>query len=263
MPYVCFSATGAEQAWWRPTLAANRPSAIEPYPVGEEPMKHRIYLSVALLGTLVVSACGDAAIEESVTGMPSLNQGRGTTHCEGTLPPGVYENVIVLPEKQCVLLNSTIIRDVKALPRSELFMVDNQVGGDIEGHNATSVIVQGGTVGSDIRIKGGEFIGVGASINRVVVREGNIEVDKVEAGIIFIGSSIVERGDVLASDNVATIFQIQVNNVAGRIEVNRNTGPGEKQVWSNTAGEVVSCFDNDPPFLGGPNVAPRHEGQCF
>jgi hypothetical protein len=51
--------------------------------------------------------------------------------------------------------------------------------------------------------------------------------------------------------------------VGGSLRVYNNTGPGAKDVSLNTAGRVVACRDNTPPFIGGPNVAPKKEGQCF
>jgi hypothetical protein len=229
-------------------------------------MKQQLSLAAALIGTFALAACSDTTPEQSLTGVPSLNAngGRGTTHCEGTLPPGVYDNILVLPDETCFLNNSIIVRNVTALPRSSLVMVNNQVGGSIGSHNATQVIIRGGTVGAGIHLKGGGFPGVAASINEVTVTGGDVAVENLEANIIFIGSTNVLNGGILTSRNVVTSdFQIQFNTVSESIEVFRTLGPGAKIVSLNTAGDAVRCEGNEPPFVGGPNFAPEREGQCF
>ena len=232
----------------------------------EEFMRSQLRLTAGLLGMLALSACSDTTTDPSITGLPSLNANgdRGTTHCEGTLPAGVYQKILVLPEKTCVLNGSTIIGDVTALPRSALSMSGNQVGGNVEGHNAFQVIVQGGTVGGGIRVKGGGFPGVAASVNNVLVQGGSVEVEKLEAGIIFVGFTQVPNGGIRASRNITDgVFQIAFNNVGESVDVFDNTGPALKTVDFNTAGIAVRCAGNTPPFRGGPNFAPEREGQCF
>jgi hypothetical protein len=229
-------------------------------------MRDQVRLLAALLVMLILSACSDTSVDQSITGVPSINAtaGGGTTHCEGTLPPGVYENVVVLPGNTCILNNSTILRDVSALPGSFLTMSNDQVGDNIRGINAAQVIVQGGSVGGEIRIKGGGFAGVAASVNNVLVTGGDVEVEKVEGGIIFVGFTRVPNGGILASRNVTqVILQVSNNNVARSVEVLDNTGPAGKFVDANTAGVAVRCEGNTPPFIGGPNFAPAREGQCF
>ena len=46
------------------------------------------------------------------------------------------------------------------------------------------------------------------------------------------------------------------------MQVLRNLGPGSKTVMQNFVGHL-SCFDNSPPFIGGPNNAQQADGQCF
>ena len=250
-------ASDAGRHW---VLAISRMTA-----VAEDSMKQKLTLAAALVGTFALAACSDTTSPLSTT-RPSLNsnEGRETTHCEGTLPPGVYENIVVLPDATCLLNNSVIIRDVMALPRSALVMVDDQVGGNIESHNAFQVIVQGGSVGGRIRIKGGGFQGVAASINNVTVSGGDVQVENVEANILFIGSTRVTNGGILTSRNVVTSdFQIQFNTVSESIEAYNTLGPAAKIVSLNVAAVAVRCEGNEPPFVGGPNFAPEREGQCF
>jgi hypothetical protein len=35
-----------------------------------------------------------------------------------------------------------------------------------------------------------------------------------------------------------------------------------RKVTPNRVGENLQCFENDPPFIGQPNVAKQAEGQC-
>jgi hypothetical protein len=226
-------------------------------------MRHQSGFVTLVFGALALGACSDATIGESVTGMPSLNSGQGTTHCDGTLPPGVYANVVVLPDANCTMSNVTVLRDVQVEPRGFLAMSNYQIGNDVEGHNAGQIIMQSGSVGNDIRIKGGAEGFVGASIQNTVVG-GDITVEKLETGLIFIVLNQVPNGRIYVADNTTTFFlQIAANTVGQTIDVFRNDGPSPKVVDSNTAGVAVRCEDNSQPFVGGPNAAPSREGQCF
>jgi hypothetical protein len=49
---------------------------------------------------------------------------------------------------------------------------------------------------------------------------------------------------------------------SNNMHVLNNTGPGNKQVVTNTVKHIV-CFGNTLPFLGGPNIAEMAQGQCF
>jgi len=220
--------------------------------------------TLVAVGALALSACSDQAAEQSITGTPRLNVGKGTTHCQGTLPPGVYANIVVLPEANCTMHNITVLRDVQVLPRGFLVMTNYQIGNDVEGHNAGQIIMQSGTVGNDIRIKGGASGFAGAFIHSTVVQNGDIEVEKLETGLIFVAFNQVPNGRIYVADNTTSAFlQVAANTVGQTIDVFRNTGPSPKVVDSNTAGVAVRCEDNSQPFVGGPNTAPSREGQCF
>ena len=61
----------------------------------------------------------------------------------------------------------------------------------------------------------------------------------------------------------ARAMSVAGNHVTGNMGVLKNSGDGDKQVVGNTVGQNLQCFDNTPPFLGGPNTAGKAEGQCF
>ena len=87
----------------------------------------------------------------------------------------------------------------------------------------------------------------------VLGNSGNLEIEFNQ-----VGGSLNIRGNFVPA-SASVIF----NQVGGSLDVYETTGPAFKQVVANTAGEVVACQDNDPPFIGGPNTAPNTEGQCF
>ena len=138
------------------------------------------------------------------------------------------------------------------------------IGRDIHGTNPGQMIMQNGTVGNSILIKGGAFTGPGAFVHTVVVEQGDIDIQNMETGLIFVAFNQVPNGRIYIADNTTQFFlQIAANTVGQTIEVYRNEGPSPKVVDSNTAGEAVRCEGNEQPFVGGPNVAPEREGQCF
>jgi len=69
---------------------------------------------------------------------------------------------------------------------------------------------------------------------------------------------------------VPTSFILQVGGMsdifntlpASNMHVINNTGSGSKTVARNTV-KNITCVNNDPPFVGGPNTADHAVGQCF
>jgi hypothetical protein len=88
----------------------------------------------------------------------------------------------------------------------------------------------------------------------VVKNTGRVEVEFNTVG-----------GNVKVEDNVigAAGMSVAGNQVTGNMGVFKNSGDGAKQVVANTVGQNLQCFDNTPPFLGGPNAAGKAEGQCL
>ncbi len=226
-------------------------------------MRRRFGSALALTAALLVAACQDRAPDSSPH-RSHFQRGRGTTQCEGTLPPGTYDNIVVLPKGTCTLREVVVLRNVTVLPTGHLVMTNYDIRGEVLGHNAGQIIMQSGRVVESIRLKGGASPGVGASIHSTVVERGNIEIELMETGIIFVGFNEVPNGRIYVADNRTDLFlQVAFNTVGETVEVYRNSGPSPKTTDFNTAGLAVRCEGNELPYVGGPNVAPSRNGQCF
>lgn len=224
---------------------------------------------------LVALACSDATGPDR---MPTPREprlasgGGGNTRCVGTLPPGTYQNVTVPEDARCVLEHSTVLGNVTAREGSRLTMFNVRVLENVHGLKADAVEITAfplgaGSVGENIHIHGAESPEPGSTtvvINTVEVMHGNIHVENNNASGIVILNNSVREGSIISQRNNAVFFHtIQDNRVGQNVLVFRNTGPGPKSVDHNFVAGAVMCFGNEQPFVGGPNVAERTEGQCF
>src|SRR5688572_10346700 len=105
-------------------------------------MRRHLFLATAAASVIGLGGCADSSVTEPVTRGPSFQAVEGTTECNGTLPPGTYHNVIVPPNTLCILNNSVIEHNVKAFRNSSLIMTNDQVGGNVEAHEAFQLSVQ-------------------------------------------------------------------------------------------------------------------------
>jgi hypothetical protein len=70
----------------------------------------------------------------------------------------------------------------------------------------------------------------------------------------------VANGNLQVFDNAPTIgLQVAGTGVAQNLQVYKTCGAGFKAVQDNGVGDTIQCFDNDPPFTGGPNTAQKAE----
>lgn len=229
---------------------------------------------LGVLAGLVVVACGETPQPtEPIAIEPSLNASGSTTQCVGVLPPGTYENVEVPPGATCRIFDATIRGSVKALQHADLFMGDVQVGGNVEGDKAAFVQMLGGFVNGSIIVKEGvsPTQGCGVFVSDVVVGEGNVQVEKMTTQCLHVEDVRMLKGNIKVEENnvaphpVPAVFHLRVSNNVGavNIQIFKNRGLAPKTVQNNQA-RLLQCFDNDPPFVGGPNPAtPQEEGQCF
>ena len=142
-----------------------------------------------------------------------------------------------------------------------------------------------GRIGGDLVVKDSVASQIDVGSNNL---QGNLDVH----GNVTTGDGLLVRvnealGDVSIVDNEARGFTgmfVQRNQAGGNLdlidnfverpsfiqsnEVDRNMaviktrGTSTKTVTANTVGDTLRCFDNDPPFVGAPNIAAKREGQC-
>lgn len=209
----------------------------------------------------------------------------GDTPCVGVLG-GTHDNVVVPPGATCTLSAATVRGNVKALENSKLVITNSTIHGNVDGDAADSVQVLNSTVGGNVTITGGGpatgALPPGglfcttvenlceASVGGTTVH-GNVHILKV-VGSIRVGSILIPTlgatfpvGNVQVEDNFVPTgddLVIAFNTIPNNLQVYKNTGPGLKTVTANTAG-TIQCFENAPPFVGGPNAGTKEEGQCF
>jgi hypothetical protein len=141
---------------------------------------------------------------------------------------------------------------------------------NVRDSSAFQVPVRQSQVGGSLQVQNNTARG-GGLVVRLNDVAGNVEVrDNVSTGgsgsfgweIDFndIGGNFnLENNLVSAANN----NPVQLNQVGENMSVIKNRGTSTKSVVTNTVGDTLRCFENDLPFVGGPNVAPRKEGQCF
>ena len=204
-------------------------------------------------------------------------ESNGDVTCAATLPPGVYDNITVPPGALCIVTFSLVRGNVKALENAMLLVAESQVLGSIVGDKADVMQLRRNLVGGNIEIAEGgphpSLLEVGLCGNDLP--NGNIKVIKMQGGVgispfafcVPATPNTVRRGNLQIEDNIFETLQkrlfVSQNEVGQNLQVYKNRGFREKLVFNNVAGESVQCFDNDPPFVGGPNTAPKREGQCF
>lgn len=216
----------------------------------------------ALAVGLVFSACQDATEPVALEGSGGSGN---TTECVGALT-GTFDNVEVPPDAECTLTNSIVRGWVKARQDSRLFMFNNDVGGNIEGHKAMAVQVLLNTVGGNIHIREAGDLEVLSAVVLLSVVDGNIHIHKgrFPFGDWAVQASEVTKGNIHVEHN-GTIFGSGLldNIVDGNVHVFHNFGGGEKFVVFNTIDGNLHCRHNDPPFASLGNVVTgQTQGQC-
>jgi hypothetical protein len=213
----------------------------------------------------------------------AASAGPRDTPCVGILAGGVFDNVVVPPGERCTLSNTVVEGDVKARENSQLVIENSTIGGNVKGDRADLVQVHFSVVRGNIDVKKGgpalapfpvgtlfcgrlEVDGCEAVVFATTVQNGHIKIEQMVGDVIITGSQVTKR-DVRVKDNLlatsAEFMLIESNEIAGHLEVIKNTGSGPKSVHFNAVGERIGCLQNGIPFAGGPNVALKSEGQCF
>jgi hypothetical protein len=251
-----------------------------------------------LAAALVFIACQDATEPAAIAG----SGGSGSdTECRNVVLTGTLDNVVVPPGAFCFLENSTVLGNVDALANSELRIRSTTVRGNVKAHENSFLTIRSTTVRGNVdsdkanSVSFLSFALTGDQRNLVLgnihlkehgevegavelcgthLPEGNIEIQKMRRFVIVGsfaclsagGGNTLLKGTIKVEDNEIIEFTsllIGDNSVGGNLQVFKNRGLGLKFVENKTVHGNLQCFENDPPFVGGPNVAGKAEGQCF
>ncbi len=207
----------------------------------------------------------------------------GDTPCTGALT-GTFDNVVVPPNARCTLSSATVRGNVKALENSQLVIQSSTIHGNVEGDKADLVQVNSSTVRGNITIKEGgpasapfpvgtiSCFGAPATVTvcealvlSTTIQEGNVQIEKM-VGDVAVLSSRVLKGNVKIEDNSVGLELLFIvnNTIAQDLQVFKNSGTAtNRSVTNNTVGQSIQCKENQLPFTGGPNTAPKKEDQCF
>jgi hypothetical protein len=239
---------------------------------------------------VVILACVAAV----VLVIPPAAQADTDNVCNFTLPAGTYDgNIVVPPGQDCFLTHVIVHGNIKALADAQLNVHDSTVYGNIEGDRADAVNVNFSTVHGNITATEGgpalrptllncSFVFPGPAnpcefaVQGTTLVNGNIQVEKM-TGSVFTTSNGIQKGNVQFVENIIPANEnlyIWSNfpQIAGNLQVFKNTGPGGKFVFQNPVLGVIQCYENAPPFIGGPNFgrAPDQppplmsgKNQCF
>ncbi len=170
------------------------------------------------------------------------------TECDGLLPAGTYDNVVVLEAKSCEINGGVVITGNFQAQKADSIIIGgagNSVGGNVEIQESTGTIeIKSLTVVGNIKVEkgtgGSDFVDL--TNNKVT---GNIDVIENESyDLIIVDFNVADN--IKVEKNKATRINIQNNDALGNLECKENdavpSGPG-----GNTAlGELKDqCEDLD------------------
>lgn len=203
--------------------------------------------------------------------------------CDGVFT-GTFDNVVAPPGAVCYLVNAIVRGNVKALWDAVLTLdLNTTVGGSVYGDKADVLQIRNNvTIQGNIEmVEGGPHpILREVAICDADLPNGNIKIIKMTAGLsntngidlsptafcTVASPNTLGNGSVQVEDNTIpspAFLSITNNMVTQNLQVYKTSGSGSKTVEGNVVGQSVQCFDNQPPFFGGPNAAPKKDGQCF
>jgi hypothetical protein len=230
----------------------------------------------------------------ALVGAPSAPA--GDTNCVGSLT-ATYDNIVVPAGASCYLSGARVRGNILVRTGARLSITSRPEGsggfglqnptivdGSVQAENAEYVSIFGSEVRGNVQLKGGSE---GASFFFARVR-GNLQVEgmagRLSVAITGIGGGLdvtktsggIEIvlgfvfGSVKLADNVVPPgdpfllgLNVQTVQVSGDLQVQNNRGLGTKRVTGNTVGGGLQCSGNTASFVGGPNTAVKHQGQCF
>lgn len=200
------------------------------------------------------------------------------TRCEGALPPGTYDEIVVPPSAFCSVERSEVWGNIRALAGAQLFTADNVIHGNVVGEDVETIRSRRNMLAGDFVVRGGgpAAFGPTASICGTTVG-GHVVIRGTTGGIglrwapipgldspnnSFCGTNRISGNVVIADNEVTRLFLVLENWIGGSAVVVNNRGPGRKDVTGNTVGASLVCLRNDLPFDGSNNSARQVVGQC-
>jgi hypothetical protein len=215
-----------------------------------------------------------------------------STTCNSTtaLTGATITGDLVVPEDGvCTIISSSVGGDVRVGKNAYFQSTGSQIGDDVEGRSAQTILIDGGsTVGDDVKasrvaqvfvfdstVNG--LIEVHGSTQQVNVCgntvDGRIEVKYSGRDILIgdpktigcAGNTVLNNHRIRVEDNFVDVELIIRGNTiqGGDLEVNRNEGPADKFVEDNKGGYELECRGNEEPFAASGNTGwNRTEGQC-
>jgi hypothetical protein len=161
--------------------------------------------------------------------------------CRGTVGAvTVVGNLIVPDDATCVLAGTTVQGGIVVKSRANLDATNVTATGGVQGESPASVLIRDSRFGNSISLRKAE------------------DVNNPDAGKIGISGTNV-NGDIQLEENREPI-SLRGNEIIGSIQANKNTGGLE--ITGNQIGNGLQCQDNNPPPVGGGNVAKQKQGQC-
>jgi hypothetical protein len=217
----------------------------------------------------LLRVCAAAVVVAVVIGAPV--QARAATTCSRVLTGATVKDLVVPAGAECILQDTLVKGDILQERQSDLFAIDVAVRGAVFAREANVTSIGGSTIRRNIELLDATDV---EPIPRAIIGlHGNV-IEKgdivVSGGMLFglgIDDNVVERGDVVVADNTISpeffsfMFVLR-NQIAGDVEILRNTGPGGKTVQANVVTGTLTCLDNGPFFTGAPNTASAFIGQC-
>jgi hypothetical protein len=250
---------------------------------------------LTFVGAWLLASCSEQETPTApMVAEPRFNAAGSDFECVNTTATGPHDNIVVPPGAACAVVLAMVRGNIKALQGASLFVSLSQVGGSVYALQGAQLIVSNSHVGgsiygdkpSAVQVGGGTIVNGNidiveagpsvlheAGICGVTLPTGNIKITKTKGSVVVGGTACAAgvvnnllKGNLQVEETVSTLASdvLQVQSlVAQNLQVYKNTGPASKTVMGNTVGESIQCFENDLPFVGGPNTAPKKEGQCF
>ena len=190
----------------------------------------------------------------------------------GSLSGGPFFGITVPAGGHCDLFTANVVGDVVALPGSAVnISIHSTIRGDVIGDGALVQVINSVVVG-DLALARAPDSETGVTEVAVMdstIVNGSIAV-RDSAGTILVDRNRVINGDIAVTSNFVPPFleypsqlSVRLNQVDGNVTVSSNSGPGLKEVHSNTVTGTLACLENEQPFVGGPNSAGSTAGDCF